>query len=53
MLEMLWMLRSYAALKRRGKDEGNADEKLSEMVIFFLHPPKKRKVLPEYLSTDQ
>jgi hypothetical protein len=34
--------KSRSPTKQR-KDEGNGDEKLSEMVIFSLHPPKKRK----------
>ena len=29
--------------EKQRKDEGNADEKLSEMVIFSLHPQKKKK----------
>jgi hypothetical protein len=40
---MLEMLRNHAALKSRGKDEGDGDEKLSKMVIFSLHTQKKKK----------
>jgi hypothetical protein len=29
--------------KKQRKDEGDVNEKLSEMVIFSLHPQKKKK----------